>query len=280
MTNPKVSVIMTARDAEQFIAEAILSIVGQTFPDFELIIVDDASTDGTYKIVTDMIKKGKASPESDWHYSPFGYIFDRKTPVGRPAALNFAVSKAKGKYLAIMDADDLSDPERLEKEVAFLDAHPDVAATGSFYWMIDAHGTRLQKITMPCEDADIREALKTKNQFGHSSVMMRADVFREIGGYNEGRTYAMDYELLVRIAAAHRVANIPEFLMCWRNHRSQISTMHRAEQAGHIAKVRTIAIDLLTEKGTDESNDHNPDVEQGGPIEAVPGSDQEDDAEG
>ncbi|MGC8960616.1 MAG: glycosyltransferase family 2 protein [Chloroflexia bacterium] len=193
-TCPRVSVVIAAYNAAPFLEEAIDSILHQTFPDLELIVVDDGSTDETPQILD--------------RYADSRIIRLRnETNQGVARARNGGNAVARGEYLAVQDADDLSTPDRVEKQVAFLDAHPEIGLVGSQGILFgEGASTRLQ---VPLHNTEIQALLLGENCLLHSSLMMRREVFEAAGGYDETYAAAEDYDLVLRIAERACVANLP-----------------------------------------------------------------------
>ena len=208
-----------------YIQEAIHSILKQTYPNFELLVVDDASTDETAGILSR-------------HEDPRIKIITNPEILGPAGARNKALAAARGTYIAIMDADDVSLPHRLETQIRFLESYPDHALVGSYAYQIDEAGCHESIIELQTEDDAIRRCLIRGNNFVHGSVMVRREVLLRAGGYNEAFTYAHDYELWLRLIESCRVANLPEPLYCWRSSSAQISTAKRAEQESFAERAR------------------------------------------
>lgn len=198
---PKVSVILPTYNASQYLENAIQSILAQTFDDFELIIIDDGSTDQTPEILARQV-------------DPRITIM-RQENQGLPKALNSGIKSARGLYLARQDADDKSLPQRLEKQVAFLDSHSEYALVGTWAQITTPSGISNRQLLHPRSNGQIQVQLFFNNQFVHSSVMIRTSVLRTVGLYSEDPEHfpPEDYDLWLRIARAYRVANIPEILL-------------------------------------------------------------------
>jgi glycosyltransferase involved in cell wall biosynthesis len=197
---PAVSVIMTVYNGQAYLAQAIESIRRQSLSDFELVIVDDGSDDRTPEIL--------AQAQAD----DLRIKVISKPRVGRARALNVAWRQARGTYIANLDADDLAEPTRLEKQVAFLQQHPEVGLLGTACKYVRENTGQERLARRPLTDAELRAALVQYDPFVHSSVMMPRQVLEEIGGYNENFKVGIDYELWVRIACHYRLANLPEVL--------------------------------------------------------------------
>lgn len=217
-----VSIIMPVYNEEQYIREAIDSILEQTYPFIEFIIVNDVSTDRTDAIVRSYADERLVYFTSSVHQGTY-------------KCRNRAVRGAKGQYLAMMDADDIAMPERLEKQFRYLEAHPDVCAVGTDRISIPMNSYD----TVPHSYEEILLALLKDNAFVHSSLMVRASVFRQLEGYDERYLYSSDYDLACRLALTSKVVNLPEALVFYRWHPEQISQRCRKEQAEYADEIRS-----------------------------------------
>lgn len=206
---PKVTVVMPVHNGERFIAAAIDSVLGQTFRDFELIVVDDASTDGTAAIVGRVSDPRIRVERHDRNY-------------GLPRALNAGLAAATGVYVARLDHDDVAHPERLARQSAFLDGEPGAALVGSRGRRIDASGRVRGVVERPLSAAGIRWLAMLDNPFIHSAVMFRRDVAVALGGYRDDMPLAEDFDLWERIMAVHDVRNLDEALIDYRESSSSI----------------------------------------------------------
>lgn len=213
---PLVSVAMAVRNEEQWVAESIRSILGQTFTDFELIITDDASTDRTADIL-----RSWAARDSRIR------LVSNARQQGLARSLNRMIDMAKGRWIARMDGDDRARADRLEKQAAFLAAHPDFGMVGSFCREIDAHGRVRSLWARPTGDRELKGALLRRNPFIHSSILIRRSVVLAVGGYDPARRYAQDYDLWLRVAQRYPVANIPEPLIDLRVDWSRLAAKNR-----------------------------------------------------
>lgn len=208
-----ISIVMPVYNAAPFLKEAIDSILNQSFRDFELIVVDDASTDASLEIL-------------------FSYddsrilILQNTTNLGNYPSRNKGMSVAKGKYICVMDADDIAMPDRLEVQFCFLETHPDILACGSAYQIIGEE----RIYTGVREYEAIQKALLINNCFLHPSICFRADVLNKVGMYDEDYVYASDYDFLCRMVLEGTVVNLQDVLMQYRWHPKQITQAHRKEQ--------------------------------------------------
>lgn len=210
---PAVSVVMPVYNGERFLQMALDSLWQQTFEDFELVLVDDGSTDATPDIVSA-------------HDDPRLRVL-RGANQGIIGALNTGLAAARGRYVARMDADDVSTPERFERQVGYLDTHPWVGLVGSSYELLDESGRHRGRFWALTEDKDIRREFFIRNPFGHGTVMMRRDVAAL--GYRPGTME--DLDLWMRAARSWRLANLPEVLYYWRVNPGGITLRDIAQQA-------------------------------------------------
>jgi glycosyltransferase involved in cell wall biosynthesis len=197
---------MTMHNAGAYLRPSIESILAQSFTDFELIVVDDGSTDDSA-----IVAEGFADPRIR--------IVRNAVNRGQTACLNQGLALGRGEFIARQDADDLSSPDRLEKQTRFLDAHPDTVLLGANAVEIDGEGNSIGRSDLPRDTPAIRWANLFYNSFLHSAVLVRTKVMREeFGGYDESFRCSMDYALWSRIAQRHAVANLPESLISLRVH--------------------------------------------------------------
>jgi glycosyltransferase involved in cell wall biosynthesis len=199
VTAPRVSVLLPVRDGAPFLREALDSVLAQTLSDFELVVVDDGSEDETPAIL--------AAVEDE------RLRVLRQERLGLVAALRRAVSEARAPLLARMDADDVSLPERLERQVAYLDARPEVALVVA--GVETSGGTT---IVLPDDDAALRRRLLLRNPFAHGAVAVRAEAVARAGGYRADYGANEDYDLWRRIARDWQLGAVPEILYRYREH--------------------------------------------------------------
>jgi glycosyltransferase involved in cell wall biosynthesis len=215
MTLPPVSVVMSVYNGERYLAAAMDSILSQTFGDFEFIIINDGSTDRTADILRS--------------YSDPRVLVVEQANVGLTRSLNRGIALARGKYIARMDADDISLPERFARQMDFFDTHPTVGVVGTACRVVNELDKTEQELHFPLSDEQLRPHLIRGNPFVHTSVMMRKSVLEAVGGYNEAYPFAQDYELWVRLAAHTQLANLPEVLVMRRFHWDAVSTTSNTE---------------------------------------------------
>jgi glycosyltransferase involved in cell wall biosynthesis len=205
VTAPRVSVVMPVYNAEAYLAEAVESVLAQTFKDFELLAVDDASTDRSPELLAFYARK---DPRVRVLRNPQNLMISR--------TLNAGLNQAQGEYLARMDADDVSLPDRLAKQVAYLDAHPRAGVVGGTMVITDATGRATGERRYHLTDAAIRRHLFRYNPFSHPLVMMRTAIVRAVGGYLPEYDFAEDYELYFRIGRKAEFGNLPDVLLRYR----------------------------------------------------------------
>jgi len=229
--SPKVGVIMSVYNGEKYLKEAIESILNQTFRDFEFIIVNDGSIDKTEDILDDYAKQDSRMK-----------IIKNRNNIGLTKSLNKAIQDAKGEYIARMDADDISLPKRLEKQVKFMEKNPKVGLLGVAYYQMNSKGEIVGKNIFPISNKKLQKALIKYNHFFHASVMIRKNILNEAGLYNENIKSAQDYDLWFRIARVSKIANLSEFLMIQRYSMERISINYKNKQMRSSIKIRKNAI--------------------------------------
>jgi glycosyltransferase involved in cell wall biosynthesis len=222
---PRVTVVMAVYNGERYLDEALRSLFAQTFDDYELLVVDDASADLTPKILAGYEDRRLR-------------VLRNERNLGLTASLNRALREARGMYVARQDVDDLSDGTRLERQVAFLDEHKTVVLLGTAYRRIDEDGRATGDRPVPQDANSIRWRLLFMNVFSHSTVMFRRSVLSEVGLYDESFRYAQDYELWSRIARRHPVAALPDVLVSYRETSSSMTATYpgAGEEIERVAK--------------------------------------------
>jgi len=195
---------------EKYIGSAIESILGQTYSDFEILLVDDGSVDRSVEIM-----KSYADPRIR--------LLQNDTNLGIPRTRNKGLQGALGEYIAMLDSDDCAYPERLEKQVKFLDDHQDYAQVGSWCRMMDEQGQPLKKIKrQPISPEDVDAQLLFRCSMSNRSIMGRTEMLREYG-YRNDYPRCQDYDLHVKLAKKYKLGNLPECLVYGRIHPDQIT---------------------------------------------------------
>lgn len=209
---PKVTVLMAVYNGERYLDEAIQSILNQTFGDFEFLIIDDGSTDRSREIINSY---------SDLRIR----LMTNECNMGLISSLNAGLNAARGEYLARMDADDVSLPERIERQVAFMDANLDVVVCGCW---IRYFGERHIELQLPSRHEEIASAMLLYNPIAHPTAFLRRQWFiqHELY-YDPAALYAEDYDLWARVLPHAKLANIPQVLLNYRVHGANVSILNR-----------------------------------------------------
>jgi glycosyltransferase involved in cell wall biosynthesis len=213
---PRVSVIMSVYNGERYLREAVESILGQTFTNFEFIIIDDGSIDQTAMILQTIDDERIR-------------VFRNQKNIGLASSLNRGLGLARGEYVARMDADDISLPERFEKQVEFLDNHPMACVVSGGYISVDESGNETMVVTFPTDNATLQARLLQHCCICHGSAMMRKECLETIGGYRPAFRVAEDHDLFLRLAEKFEVANLAEPLYKYRVITSSISVHRKYE---------------------------------------------------
>ena len=203
-------------NSEAFLEQAIESILGQTLSSFELIVIDDGSSDRSAVIA-------EGFPSRDDRVRTL-----RRRHEGLSATLNAGIAAARGEYIARMDADDISVPDRLQKQVAYLDAHPACIAVGTWIEVVDEAGRPLGLKTFVTTHAEISAALlRGISPMAHPTVVVRGDALRAAGGYDARRYPSEDLDLWFRLGESGALANLGEALLQHRRHKAAIGVRER-----------------------------------------------------
>ncbi len=227
---PKVSVVMPVRDGERYLALAVTSIVDQSVADWELIAIDDGSSDATLAILQRFAK-------ADARIRVL-----TTSGTGIVAALNQGIAAARADLIARMDADDIAMPDRLARQIEFMDACPEIVAAGSAAIRIDGAGKETGSVAVPTDAASIAADMVRRNPFVHPTMMMRKPAVEAAGLYRSGCTYAEDYDLWLRLEEVGGLANLAEPTLRFRVHAGQTSQTKRLAQRAATALARQVAL--------------------------------------
>lgn len=195
----QVTALITAYNEERVIQRAVNSLLSQSLSDIEVCVVDDGSADATITVL-------KQIDDPRLRVLCWGRL-------GRAEALRRGCEAANGRYIAILDADDEPFPERLAKQAAFLDAHPEVAWLGCGEERVDSQRQEHVDRVYPAEDSAIRRMATRCIPYSHSGVMFRRSLMDEGINYDPSQPYLIDFEFFIRVANRHKVANLPEVLV-------------------------------------------------------------------
>ncbi|MBE5837197.1 glycosyltransferase family 2 protein [Butyrivibrio sp.] len=231
----KVSVVMSTYNDSKYIREAVESILNQSFLDFEFIIIDDASTDGTPEII------------KNYNDSRIK-LFVNESNLGLTKNLNKALKMASGCYIARMDGDDISYPQRLQEQVEYLDKHKDVYLLGTAVQNIGASDLRWK---LPDDSEDLKVRMLLHPVFAHPSLMFRKELVEEGIIYDESFRTAQDYDFVVRVSKNHKIGRLQHVLLNYRVHDRQISITSTNEQMDNASRIRNRLLNDLDIKLSD-----------------------------
>jgi glycosyltransferase involved in cell wall biosynthesis len=228
--NPKVSVVMSVFNTEDYLKEALDSILSQTFTDFEFIVINDGSTDRSGDILH--------------HYQSFHdvrlKIYSQEN-CGLVHSLNKGCALARAEYIARMDSDDISFPDRIERQVSFLEQNPRVAVLGGAVILMNSVGKPVDVVRYPEKDPSIKRDLLRYDCLAHPTIVMRKEAFKRAGGYRSSFRHAEDYDLWLRMAERFELANLPEPVLYHRIHEHQVSYAHIPQQTLSTLAAQTLA---------------------------------------
>lgn len=216
----KASVLLPIYNAKKYLEEAIESVLSQSFDDFELLLLNDGSSDGSELIIDYFVKKDCRCRKLSW--SNRGLI----------ETLNEGLRQARGDIIFRMDADDICLPERFEKQWSFLQQYPDCVALGSKVLLIDESGLPITEFPVleSHEEIDFENLKGLGSVITHPTVSMRKEAVLKVGGYRKNYKHAEDLDLFLRLAEVGRLANLPDILLEYRQHVSSIGYSKRKEQ--------------------------------------------------
>ena len=245
---PRIAVVLPVYNGEKYLAAAIRSVLTQTFRDLELLVIDDGSTDRTAEVVA-----GFSDPRLR--------LIQHQRNLGLMTALNTGIRQSQSELIARMDADDICRPRRFEKQVAYLETHPEVSVCGTWYRMF---GARRRSMRPPVEPEHIRAALFFNNAMGSPTLFLRRRLLEQHSlFYNEAFTNAEDYEFIARAAELTRLANLPEFLLLHRCHEGQKSVTQERDMNEKVNRVRLRQLRMLMPAVTREEEASHLDVAEG-----------------
>ncbi len=246
---PRVSVLMPVFNAELYVAEAVASILQQTFEDFELVVLDDGSSDHSAEIV-----------EQTCGDDPRLRLI-RSPHAGLSVRLVEGVAAARGEFIARQDADDISRPERFALQVAFLESHPDISVVGAGSLLIDPDGEPIRERHAPLSHREIEfQLLEGRgNAIFHSSAVFRRAHVIDVGNYQPRAEPAEDVDLYLRLAERGRLANLPVTLLESRQHVSRVSSVRAGEQR---RTLNTVLAEARRRRGLED--------EESAPLPAIP----------
>ena len=232
--HPAISVLMPVYNGERFLAEAIESILGQTFTDFEFVIIDDGSTDASPAILARYAAQDRR------------IRIRRQQNLGIVAALNQGLAECVAPLVARMDADDVSMPTRFETQLPFMERNSTFAVVGTSFQVISEDGRRGSIVRFPQSASEVKVRLRDDNCLAHPTVMMRRAAVLESGGYRELLRHSEDYDLWTRLAEKYPLANMSECLLQYRMHSQQVTSQHAETQTIRWLAARALATQRRT----------------------------------
>lgn len=228
LKQPLLSVLMAVHNGEKYLQDAIKSMLNQTFRNFEFLIIDDGSIDGSATILEEYAK----------HDTRIRLIHQHNR--GLTKSLNRGIFEAKGRLIARMDADDIALPDRLAKQIAFLNKNSEIAALGTWVHFIDEHGSALGSSNGATTPGQIKWDLSTRNNIWHPTAIIRREWLEKLRGYDESFPVAQDYDLWARLCQmGGQMAVLPEPLLKYRWNSNQISKKKAETQNQAVLRVLT-----------------------------------------
>lgn len=215
---PRLTVLMAVYNGEKYIRRSMDSILSQTFQNFEFVIVNDGSMDRTREIL------------EDYQRTDNRIIICNQDNRGLIHALNRGCDLSRGEYIARMDHDDISLPQRFEKQLDYLETHPDTGILGTWATLIDSHGTPIGQLRHPASGSLVSWSLLFRNCIAHPSVMMRKSVLKRLNYYNPEARHIEDYDLWSRAVQITQVENLPEILLEYTLHQESVCRIHSKDQ--------------------------------------------------
>ena len=238
-TNPLISIVIPVHNGEKYIREALDSCLEQTYKDIEILVVDDKSTDGTLNILREYEAKDSRIK-----------IFSVEKQNGLGNVINIGIRASKAKYIARMDADDIMYPDRIAKQLEYLEAHPECVALGGQVDIIDANSNIIGHREYAQEDKDLRKNIFLFQPFAHPAVTLRKSTLEEIGLYPEDMWKVEDVKLFLTLSTKGKFANLPNTVL---KYRMTFQTESQSKMVDHFKKtsdIREWAIKELNIKPT------------------------------
>ena len=242
-----ISIIFPVHNGEEYLAEAIESVISQTDKNWELLLLDDGSTDNSVELLQSLIKQS-ADSRVVLHQNPAN--------LGLPATLNIGISHARGKFICRFDADDIMLSKRLEIQRKFLDNNPHIGIVGSAAIAIDSCGETLRRITMPATHSEIvcKEFSGLASAFIHPSIMVRRNLFTEFNfRYDESFKTSQDKKLWFEMLQHTQGANISEPLIKYRKHPDSASIAKRSQQQQNATSVCKMWLEALLQEDVSDA---------------------------
>ena len=228
--NELVSIILPVYNAEEFLKTAIDSVLSQTYQYFELLIINDGSTDNTSNIIQTF-------------NDPRIVFINQLSNKGITYRLNEGIKTATGKYIARIDADDIWHPQKLEKQVSYMKHHHDISFLATDFNFLNHNGQIIK--TIKNSKYHLKKNILKRNLICHSSILLKKDIIKHIGKYNPAYEYAEDYDLWIRILSNYNSFILPEVLTNYRITNTSISFKHRHKQIINTTKIKINGFKIL-----------------------------------
>lgn len=207
-----VTVIILTYNKAHLISESIQSVFAQKFTNVEIIVIDDASTDNTKDYLAPFLKNKQIR------------LIQNKNNIGISKSRNYGVSLAKGKFVAMLDGDDVwLDCDKLTKQVEYLEENPECGAVGTWLIQIDEYGRNVKKIAYKEKDEFLRKSILYRNPIAHSSVLFRRDIVQSVGGYDNSLATMEDHDLWLKIGVHNTIATLPIYALGYRVYQGNIT---------------------------------------------------------
>jgi len=243
--NPKITALMPVYNGEEYLREAIESILSQSFEDFEFLIINDGSTDSSVKII-----KSYSDPRIR--------LVSNQENVGIAGSLNKGIKFARGEYIARMDSDDISLPKRFERQAGFLDRNPNIGIAGS--WMKTFGGRKRIILAHPCNPEMVRIFFLFDSPLAHPTVMMRSEFLKKNSLWYEAEfSRVEDYRLWTRASKYFSISNVPNVLLLHREHEKNISKVYfdTQREQGDLVRMNMLSQNLSIRPSEEELMLHN-----------------------
>ncbi len=229
---PRISVILPSYNAERYIVEAIDSVLRQSFSNFELLVIDDGSSDRSAELV-ERFDDDRV------------YLHRKECNTGIIGTLNLGIELARGEFIARMDADDVSIGTRFAQQIAHMDNHPSVGVLGTNFTIIDDSGRLGRSVSMPVKNIDTFWSMPFQSPVAHPTVMMRSSLVRQVGGYRESAKYAEDYDLWCRLSRVTKIENLDAPLLLLRKHSENVTSTNYRK---HVDAATAIASEEVAQR--------------------------------
>lgn len=243
--NPKITVLMPVYNGEKYLIEAINSILNQTYKNFEFLIINDASTDSTKSIILS-------------YEDPRIRLIDLETNIGLVRSLNKGLELAKGDFIARMDSDDISMPERLEKQYNHIIKNPEIGLVASNWEIIDEQGRSIAIRNISYCYEEMFYLLFFKNILGHSTIFFNKELIKKLNGYNENYSTCEDHELWCRIIRTAKIEQVNDILVRWRKIPSSITSKFNNKQKLCSQRVFSNNVKMVLSDGLEEDKKYLP----------------------